>query len=99
MAKRVTVTVDEQLLKDARKVTGEKTDAEAIRKALAETVRVAKLEVALDELQKEAAKGDFFWPNYMEELRPGYRSVHFPKKRVAAYEKRAPRSKRAARSR
>lgn len=98
MAKRVTVTVDEQLLKDARKVTGEKTDAGAIRKALSEAVRVEKLRKALDEFQKEAAKGDFFWPNYLEEIRPHLRRGS-RNRGIAAYEKRAPRSKSGARSR
>lgn len=96
--KRVSVAVDEQLLKDARKTSGEKTDAGAIRAALKEMVRVRKLRVALDEFQKEAAKGDFFWPNYLEESRPNAYAVA-KKKRVSANEKRAPRSNRASRTR
>jgi hypothetical protein len=77
MAKRV--TVNEQLLEDARTATGEKTNIATVRKALEEIVRIARLRIALHEFQKEAAKGDFFWPNYLEEIRPNARSVHFRK--------------------
>jgi hypothetical protein len=93
MKKRVTVTVDEEVLKDARIASGEKTDADAIRKALTEMVRQVRFRRALEKFEEEVAKGDFFWPNYIEEIRPNSRSVHFRKKRVAAHEKRAPRQK------
>lgn len=75
MAKRVTVTVDEQLLKDARKVTVGADEA-VVEKALEDMVRIARLKRGIQAMRDTS---EVFWPNYLEEIRPNS---------YAAYEKR-----------
>ncbi|MFP5245878.1 MAG: type II toxin-antitoxin system VapB family antitoxin [Thermoanaerobaculia bacterium] len=93
--KRTNVILDEKLLDDARRVTGERTYSATITNALRRVVRQEEFRRALDEFQREAAKGDFFWPGYLEEIRPNAYSVleEKEKKRVSAHEKRAPQKK------
>jgi len=96
--KRTNVIVDEELLEKARVALGEKTYSGAISKALERVVKQRDFWAALDRFQEEAAKGDFFWPGYLEEIRPNAYSLK--KERVSAHEKRAPevkKRKRAAR--
>ena len=96
--KRTNVVVDEELLEAARRVTGERTYSATITKALKEIVRVERLRKALDAYQSEVSKGGFFWPGYLEEMRPNAYTVK-GKRRVSTDEKRASRKKagRAAR--
>ena len=92
--KRTNVILDEKLLERARQVTGEKTYSATITKALEEVVRQQNFWEAYDEFEKLAHQGDFFWPGYLEELRPNA----FPlpkKKRLSAHEARAPRVKKS----
>jgi Arc/MetJ family transcription regulator len=55
---RMTVTVDEALVDEAKKVLGAGTRAEAIRLALEEAVRKRRLQAALDLEGKIAFVGD-----------------------------------------
>lgn len=64
---RVTVEVDEELLKEALKATGDKTPTEVVEKGLAEVARVARLKRGIEWLRTTK---DVFWPNYLEEIRP-----------------------------
>ncbi len=97
--KRTNVVLDEELLEKARRVTGERTYSATITKALQEIVRRSDFRRALEAYQTEVSKGNFFWPGYLEEIRPNAYSVKRNRK-VSANEKRAPAKrgrKRAAR--
>ena len=61
-----TVEVDDTLLEEALKATGD-TAKDAVEKGLMEVVRVAKLRDGIKYLQKNK---DYFWPNYLETIRP-----------------------------
>lgn len=63
--KRTNVILDEQLLKDAVELTGEKTYSAAINRALGEMVRKLKLKRGLEWF---AQLEDPWWPGYAEEL-------------------------------
>ena len=63
--KRTNVILDEQLLKDACELTGEKTYSAAINRALGEMVRKLKLKRGLEWFAKLE---DPWWPGYAEEL-------------------------------
>jgi hypothetical protein len=90
--KRTNVILDEELLEKARRASGEKTYSSAITKALEEYVQRHDFWEAYKEFEKEVQKGDFFWPGYLEELRPNAHPVlAATNKRVSAHEKRAPR--------
>jgi hypothetical protein len=107
--KRTNVVVDEELLENARRATGEKTYSGTIAAALEEVVRRDRLKKSLEAFQSEAAKGDFFWPGYLEEIRPSSYSMQSNRsesesrnrmvrpKRVAAFEKRETVKKSARR--
>jgi hypothetical protein len=90
--KRTNVVLDEELLEQARRVTGERTYSATVNRALAEMVRKANLKESFARLY---ANGDPFFPGYLEELRPNsYAAIEARrKKRVAASEHRAPRKK------
>ncbi|HKO58940.1 MAG TPA: type II toxin-antitoxin system VapB family antitoxin [Thermoanaerobaculia bacterium] len=94
--KRTNVVLDEELLEQARRVTGERTYSATVNKALAELVRKAKLK---ESFEKMYAGGDLFWPGYLEEIRPNsYAAIEARRrKRVAAKEHRAPRKKASRR--
>jgi hypothetical protein len=64
--KRTNVILDEQLLKDACELTGEKTYSAAINRALREMVRKLKLKRGLEWFKN--LKEDPWWPGYAEEL-------------------------------
>ena len=72
MAKRVTVTVDEQLLKDARSIAAG-ADESVVDKALEDMVRVAKLKRGVQAMRDTA---EVFWPNYLEDIRPNSHAAH-----------------------
>ncbi|HEX7830850.1 MAG TPA: type II toxin-antitoxin system VapB family antitoxin [Thermoanaerobaculia bacterium] len=98
--KRTNVILDEKLLEEARRASGEKTYSATITKALEAMVKKKRFWELYDQFEEEAHKGDFFWPNYLEEIRPPGRMTRLQKKgRVAAHEKREPkkRTRRAAR--
>lgn len=91
--KRTNVILDEKLLEEARRDLGEKTYSATITKALESVVRRRRFWEAYDRFEKMAHEGDFFWPNYLDEIRPKGRMVPAEKKRMSAHEKRAPRRK------
>jgi putative antitoxin of VapBC-like toxin-antitoxin system len=99
--KRTNVILDETLLEEARRDLGEKTYSATITKALESVVKRRRFWEAYDKFAEEAAKGDFFWPGYLEEIRPPGRMLRLQKSqkkaRVAAHEKRAPREKSSRR--
>jgi hypothetical protein len=88
--KRTNVVLDEKLLEKARRVSGERTYTAAITKALEDYVKKSDFWEAYQRFEDEAAKGDFFWPGYLEEIAPNAYSLQKPK-RASAHEKRAPR--------
>jgi hypothetical protein len=85
--KRITVTVDEELLADAHQQAGEKTYSATVNKALAELGRRRRLHKALDALDELAKSGPIFADGYLEQIRPNAYSV-LEKKRPAAHEHR-----------
>ena len=91
--KRTNVILDEKLLEDARLATGEKTYSATITKALESVLKRKKFWESYRRFEEMAAKGDFFWPGYLEELRPNAYPVKPPARR-SAHEKRAPRKKK-----
>lgn len=80
-----TVIVDEALIKEASLVTGGDTDADVVRIALEEVVRVARLKRGVQAMRDTS---DIFWPHYLEEIRPNSDAAY--EKRRAAYEGREP---------
>ncbi|MGZ5433752.1 MAG: type II toxin-antitoxin system VapB family antitoxin [Thermoanaerobaculia bacterium] len=96
--KRTNVVLDESLLEKARRVGGEKTYSATINKALEEYVKKRDFWEAYKRFAEEAKKGDFFWPNYLEEIRPNaYAVLEKKKKRISANEQRVPRKKASSR--
>jgi hypothetical protein len=94
--KRTNVILDEKLLEEARRDLGERTYSATITKALEQVVKRKRFWEAYDRFEKMAHEGDFFWPNYLEEIRPPGRMLKLQqqkKPRAAAHEKRAPRKK------
>jgi len=92
--KRTNVILDEELLEKARRVSGEKTYSATINKALEGMVKRNDFREALKRFQDLAAEGDFFWPGYLEEIRPNAYVVQEQKdKRVSAHEKRVSKKK------
>lgn len=96
--KRTNVILDEELLEKARQVTGERTYSAAINRALEEYVKRHDFREALIKWEAEVKKGDFFWPGYLEEIRPNAYSVLAKKRKVSAHEKRVPKKKGRARA-
>jgi len=90
--KRTNVILDEKLLEDARRVTGEKTYSATITKALEKVVKQERFRKTLEEFQREAAKGGFFHPDYLAE-KAANSLFEEPKRRLSADEKRVPRKK------
>jgi predicted transcriptional regulator len=91
--KRTNVVLDEKLLEDARRVTGEKTYSATITKALEKVVKQERFRRALEEWEREAAKGGMFHPDYLAE-KSAYSMLDEPKQRLSADVKRAPRQKK-----
>ncbi len=90
--KRTNVVLDEELLEKARRVSGERTYTAAITKALQEYVKKHDFWEAYRRFEAEAAKGDFFWPGYLEEIAPNAYSLQADKKkRISAHDQRSPR--------
>lgn len=93
--KRTNVVLDEELLEKARQASGERTYSATITKALEAVVKQERFRRALEEFQREAAKGGFFDPAYLEE-KSANSFLSKPKVRVSADEKRVPTKKRTA---
>lgn len=94
--KRTNVVLDEKLLEEARKVTGERTYSATITKALEKVVKQERFRVLLEEFDRESAKGGFFHPDYLKE-KSANSFFKPPKSRVAADVKRLPAKKRSSR--
>jgi hypothetical protein len=86
------IIVDEDLLEDARRYTGERTYSAAINKVLAEYVRVDTLRRGIAEMRQ--MKGAGLVPGYLKRIRP---NAYDTARQVAANEVRAPRKKSARR--
>ncbi len=65
--KRMRVTLDEEALEQARRLTGKKSDSETINHAIAQIVKQDRLGKAIDAL---ATGPDPWWPGYVEEMAP-----------------------------
>ncbi|MGN6182650.1 MAG: type II toxin-antitoxin system VapB family antitoxin [Thermoanaerobaculia bacterium] len=63
--KRTNVVLDEKLLEEARKATGERTYSAAINTALNELVRVRRLEAELSRLHGKAS--EILAPGFLDE--------------------------------
>lgn len=81
--KRTNVVLDEDLLEKARRLSEGRTYTATVTKALEAVVRKEELKRALDDFQREAAKGDFYRPGYLEEIRPQGDAIQEPKRRVS----------------
>ncbi|HEY0370386.1 MAG TPA: type II toxin-antitoxin system VapB family antitoxin [Thermoanaerobaculia bacterium] len=93
--KRTQVILDEELLEKARRVGGQKTYSATINKALEAMVKQDQFRQALKRFEDLTAEGNFFWPGYLEEVRPNaYMVQEKKKKRVSAHEQRAPKGKK-----
>lgn len=93
------VTLDEEALEQARRLTGKKSYSETINHAIAQIVKQDRLGKAIDAL---ATGPDPWWPGYVEEIAPDV--AEYLKKlekkrrrRPAANTVRAPLSKAARR--
>lgn len=94
--KRTNVVLDETLLENARRITGERTYSATITKALEKIVKQEEFRRALEVFDREAAKGGFFHPDYLAE-KSANSMYEPPKARLSADVKRAPAKKRSAR--
>ena len=94
--KRTNVVLDEQLLEEARRVTGEKTYSATITKALEKVLKQERFRKALEEFDRASLKGGVFHPEYLAE-KSANSIFDEAKSRVAANVKRAPAKKRSAR--
>jgi hypothetical protein len=92
--KRTNVVLDEDLLEEARRATGEKTYSATINTALEEIVKRRNFRRAFDAVSQLAAKGEFFYPGFIEEEWPQAAAV---KKKRSAHVKRVATPKKAAR--
>ena len=92
--KRTNVILDEKLLEEARRESGERTYSAVIMKALTQYVRQFRHERAMKALHG-AATDDDFYPGYLEEhlYHPRFQKtpVGPSKKSVAAHERRLPK--------
>ena len=84
--KRANVVLNEELLDEALKITGERTYSAVLNRGLAELVRLAKLKRGIQSMRDTP---DVFLPHYLEELRPNSWAAY--ENRRAAYEGRPPR--------
>lgn len=95
--KRTNVVLDEKLLEDARRVTGEKTYSATITKALEKVVKQERFRKALEEFDRLSLQGGMFHPDYIAE-KSANSMFDEPRSRVAANTKRAPvKRKKSAR--
>ncbi len=94
--KRMHVTLDEEALEQARRLTGKKSYSETINHAIAQIVKQDRLRQAIDALAKDPNP---WWPGYVEEMAPDVaeylKKKEKPRRRTAASTVRAPRVKQA----
>ena len=96
--KRMHVTLDEEALETARKLTGRKSYSDTINHLISEAVKRDRLRKAIDDLAKDP---DPWWPGYVEEMAPDVaeylknRDKKKPRRRTAANTVRAPKENRA----
>ena len=96
--KRMRVTLDEEALEDARRLTGKKSYSDAVNHLISEAVKKDRLMKAVDDLYKDPEP---WWPGYVEEMAPDVaeymknRDKKKPRRRTAANTVRAPKEKRA----
>jgi len=92
--KRMNVVLNEDLVEEIRRATGERTYSAAIATALEDFRRRHSFREALRQFEEAAKDGGVFYPGYEEEVRPRAYSIYYAKqKRVSADEKRAPKQK------
>jgi hypothetical protein len=91
--KRTNLVLDEELLEQTRRVSGERTYSAAITQAMKEFVRKAELRSVIEAMR---AKKDFFYPGYFEQIRP---NSWFALEKKAGAEKDAKLRKKASRGR
>ena len=94
--KRMHVTLDEEALEQARRLTGKKSYSETINHAIAQIVKQDRLRQAIDALAKDPNP---WWPGYVEEMAPDVaeylKKKEKPRRRTATSTIRAPRVKQA----
>lgn len=88
--KRTNVILDEELLEQARKASGERTYSATINRALDELVRRNRVFSMIEEIR--ASPEELFAPGYVETMWPHLAETP-KKKRVSAHEQRVPRVK------
>ena len=91
--KRTNVVLDEKLLEDARRATGERTYSATITKALEKVVKQERFRRTLAEFESEAAKGGFFHPDFLAE-KSANSMLDEPARRLSADVKRVPSKKK-----
>ena len=93
--KRTNVVLNEGLLEEAMRVTGERTYSGVVNKGLEELVRVATLKRGIQALIDTE---DVFWPQYLAEIRPNSGAAY--EMRRAAYRgQKSGKAKRGTRTR
>lgn len=92
MKTRRNVVIDDQLLEDARKATGEKTYSGAITKALEEITRQKRFRAKLRAWQELAWTEGVFRTDFVEEKMA--KSLSRTPTGLSAHETRAPRKKK-----
>jgi predicted CopG family antitoxin len=96
--KRMHVTLDEDALEDARRLTGKKSYSDTINHLITQALKQDRLMKAIDDLSKDP---DPWWPGYVEEMAPDVaeylkkQDKKKPRRRTAANTVRAPKEKRA----
>ena len=93
--KRTNVILDEKLLEEARRESGEKTYSAVIMKALADYVRQLRHRRAVKALHGAGLNDDDWYPGFLDEHLKNPRiqktPVGSPKRGVAAHERRLPK--------
>ena len=97
--KRTNVVLNEELLEEARRATGEKTYSATINTALEEVVKRQHFRRTFAAVSQLAARGDFFYPGFIEEEWPEVAKKQVKKKRSAAQAKRVAPKKASSRVR
>ncbi|HET8796868.1 MAG TPA: hypothetical protein VFO89_04240 [Thermoanaerobaculia bacterium] len=66
-------------MKRTRRALDARTCSVTITKAVDQGIKRNRFWEAYDRFAEEAAKGDFFWPGYLEEIRPPGRMTRLQK--------------------
>ena len=92
------VTLDEDALEDARRLTGKKSYSDTLNHLISEDLKRDRLMKAIEDLANDH---DPWWPGYVEEMAPDVaeylksKDKKKPRRRTAANTVRAPKEKRA----